>query len=180
MRPEAIASFKIGPTSVTIYSTSVMPSAANSSSTTNSGASQRVGGLASLILVVSGGASCACTKRGLPFQTRPPVAVAAAPKRISRLVGNIGASRNPSPFTRTHGAVAEIFRDACLTLRFRRASCKRSFTSLILSANLIRQAAFGFRTPAVGAARRSEKGEGLTARHMNLLGNVKIRRRNVR
>ena len=91
--PEAIASLKRGPESVTIYSTCVMPSAASSSSTTYCGMMQRLGLLASLIVVVSGGASSARAARRCALQASPTVAVEAAAKRISRLVENIGASR---------------------------------------------------------------------------------------
>jgi hypothetical protein len=58
---------------------------------------QRLGCLASLILVVSGGASFANARGRSARHITPAPAVVAAASRKSRLVGNIGASRFAEP-----------------------------------------------------------------------------------
>src|SRR5580693_2454839 len=75
---------------------------------------QRLGPLASLILVVSGGASCARARRRASPQMSPAVAAAPPAKRKSRLVGNIDASRfaEPLAFHEEPLRHREIFRDA--------------------------------------------------------------------
>src|SRR5262245_24204520 len=78
-----------------------MPSAASSLSMTYCGIVQRLGLLASLTFVISGGASCVCAGQRVSHQISPAVAVVAAVNRNSRLLGNISASRfdgTPSPF----------------------------------------------------------------------------------